>query len=74
MPSPELQSLASRLGRPVKSLGALDVLPAESLARLHEAVERNQQIERERLNTALDKALPAAFWRIALLGIKREAK
>lgn len=73
MPSTELQALAVRLGRPAQSLEALDCLPAESLTQLIKAIEANQQIERQRLEAAFTKALPAVFWRIAMLGVTRDS-
>ncbi len=55
----ELQRLATRLNRPVRSLSAFSQLAPEQLVLLDRAVEEACARRRQNLDSALKQALPA---------------
>lgn len=72
MASIELQALASRLGRPVQSMEALDKLSSHCLEQLLEALDQADQQQHQALQSAYGSAMPKLLWRLITLGLKRD--
>lgn len=74
MSATELQHLAALIGRPVHSLQAFSVLSETELALLRQSVEAACAQQRQALDAAFRKALPAPLRWLALRILRGESR